>query len=65
MLMTMKERPNSLCPVMYDVSWKGGVDGVENSYELHFLLMRLRAGDLTFEQFLTQAKAWAENQVQR
>jgi hypothetical protein len=30
-------------------------------YELYLLLQRLKAGGISFEQFLAQAKAWAEN----
>ncbi len=32
-----------------------------NRYELYLLLQRLKAGGMSFEQFLTQAKAWAEH----
>ena len=32
-----------------------------NRYELYLLLQRLKAGSMNFEQFLAQAKAWAEN----
>ncbi len=34
---------------------------MSNPYELYFLLQRLKAGGMSFEQFLTQAKAWAES----
>jgi hypothetical protein len=30
-----------------------------NPYELHLLLQSLKKGSINFEQFLTQAKAWA------
>jgi hypothetical protein len=29
-------------------------------YELHFLLLRLKSGDINFVQFLERAKEWAE-----
>jgi len=31
----------------------------------YFLLLRLKASDINFVQFLVKAKAWAKNQVQR
>jgi hypothetical protein len=31
-----------------------------NRYELYLLLQRLKAGSMSFEQFLAQAKAWAQ-----
>ena len=31
-----------------------------NRYELYLLLQRLKAGGISFEQFLAQAKAWAQ-----
>ncbi|HYL43024.1 MAG TPA: hypothetical protein VEU97_06535 [Ktedonobacteraceae bacterium] len=34
-----------------------------NRYELYLLLQRLKSGGMSFEQFLAQAKGWAENQV--
>ena len=30
-----------------------------NPYELHLLLQSLKKGSISFEQFLTQARAWA------
>lgn len=36
-----------------------------NPYELHLLLQSLKKGSISFEQFLTQARAWAGDQVQR
>lgn len=32
-----------------------------NHYELYLLLQRLKAGGMSFEQFLAQAKAWAKD----
>jgi hypothetical protein len=37
---------------------------MSDPYELHFLLLRLKAGDLNFVQFLARAKAWAEGILQ-
>jgi hypothetical protein len=35
-----------------------------NRYELYLLLQRLKSGGMSFEQFLAQAKAWAEDEPQ-
>ena len=32
-----------------------------NQYELYLLLQQLKAGGITFEHFLAQAKQWAQN----
>jgi hypothetical protein len=33
-------------------------------YEPHFLLLLLKSGNITFEQFITQARDWAEEVLQ-
>jgi hypothetical protein len=36
------------------------LDPQGSRYELYLLLQRLKSGNMSFEQFLVQAKAWAE-----
>jgi hypothetical protein len=37
-----------------------GIQG--NPYELHLLLKRLKSGNMSFEDFLAQAKAWVQTE---
>jgi hypothetical protein len=36
-----------------------------NPYELYLLLQRLKSGNMSFEQFLSQAKEWASQPLEK
>ncbi len=48
-------------PIVDQDTFIAPADPQGNRYELYLLLQRLKAGGMSFEQFLTQAKAWAEH----